>query len=194
MSFPSAADLLHLRKLTDRCPVAMLTTLGCDRNLVSRPMVPLEMDAQGSFWFFTDWRHVEIDHLGSANLSFADPVRGPCVSITGRSEIHVDRARIARLRSRSTRLPDAQGEGAWNLALLKFVSLHAEVWDMPREHVRRMSDLSESQKAARFIRFAATTQRPAQPHRAPTHTAFGTLMARAAFAWTRQGRDLARAA
>lgn len=191
---PAVADLLLLRKLTERCPVAMLTTQGPGRGLASRPMVPLEMDAQGAFWFFTDWRHVELEHLGPANLSFADPERGPCVSISGRSEIHVDRARIARLRSRSTRLPDAQGQGAWNLALLKFVSLSAEVWEMPREHLQRMSDLSESQQAARFIRFAAAAGvQPVAP-RVPATTAFGRLLARAAMGWPRPARGLERLA
>ncbi len=162
--------------------MAMLTTRGSDGSLLSRPMAPLEMDAQGAFWFFTDWRHVELDHLGDANLSFSDPAHGPCVSISGRSEIHVDRERIARLRSRSNRLADARGEEGWNLALLKFVSVRADVWDMPREHILRMSDLSESVRAARFIRVgAAAAPAPVQAPELPT-TAFGKLVAKAAMA------------
>ena len=72
---PAVADLLLLRKLTERCPLAMLTTQGPAQGLASRPMVPLEMDAQGAFWFFTDWRHVELEHLGPACLAFVDPLR-----------------------------------------------------------------------------------------------------------------------
>ena len=106
--------------------------------MLSRPMTPLEMDACGSFWFFTDWRHVELEDLGPANLVFTNPKTSGCVSISGRCEIHVDRLRIERLRRLSARLPDAEAADARNLTLLKFVSVSAEVWDASHETMQRI--------------------------------------------------------
>jgi len=41
----------------------MLTTIVSDGALAGRTMAPLEMDANGVLWFFTDLRPSKVNHL-----------------------------------------------------------------------------------------------------------------------------------
>ena len=44
-------ELMHVAKLIEDIPIAMLTTVQDDEAISSRPMAVLEMDAQGALWF-----------------------------------------------------------------------------------------------------------------------------------------------
>lgn len=170
-------EFMQLRTLTERCGFVMLTNLDADGHLVSRPMTPLEVDAFGTFWFFTDWRKVSMEDLGPANLVFSEAKSHACVSVSGRCEIQVDRARIERLRERSTRLPDAEAADARNLALLKFVSARVEFWDAADDSMRHMFDHAESVRSARVIQLRPWLKRRVTPQasRPAVATAFGQI-------------------
>lgn len=175
-------EFMQLRALTQRCGFVMLTNLDAEGHMVSRPMTPLEVDAFGSFWFFTDWRQVSLEDLGPANLVFSDAKSGACVSVSGRCEIQVDRARIERLRSHSARLPDAEAADARNLALLKFVSARVEFWDASSDAMRRMFDHAESVRSARVIQLRPWLKRRVTPAsgRPSAATAFSQIQEQAA--------------
>ena len=112
--------------------MVMLSSLDPDGALHTRPMTPLEMDGDGRLWFFTDLHAANAANLNVANVSFADPVRGTYVSLPGRSEIDTDCARIESLWPSFANHAYADGPGAANLALLKFVPDATEDWDAPR--------------------------------------------------------------
>ena len=136
--------LVDLCGLIQQIPVAMLTNLDADGNLVSRPMSPMEMDRNGALWFFIDLRHAKVEHMGAANLSFADADRATFVSMSGRGQIHMDRARIAQLWTPLVRPWFPDGADSEHLALLKFVPGAAEYWDAPHSKMMRMVALAAS--------------------------------------------------
>ena len=137
--------------LIEQIPVAMLTNIDADGNLVSRPMSPMEMDRNGALWFFIDLRHAKVEHMGAANLSFADANRATFVSMSGRGQIHMDRARIAQLWTPLVRPWFPDGADSEHLALLKFVPDAAEYWDAPHSKMMRMVALAASVIAGKPI-------------------------------------------
>lgn len=101
--------------------MVMLTSVDADGALLTRPMVPLEMDGNGRLWFFTDLRAGTFEHSNVAHLSFTDPARGNYVSLSGLGEIDTDRARIEQLWTLSATPGFPAGPDSTNLALLKFL-------------------------------------------------------------------------
>ena len=62
----SNAELTQLGELIEGMSVAMLTNIHSDGSLVSRPMAPLAMDANGVVWFLVDATSTD-DSLRSPN-------------------------------------------------------------------------------------------------------------------------------
>lgn len=137
-------ELTRLSKLVEGMSVAMMTTVDDDDALVSRPMSPLEMDAHGAMWFFTDLRSEKIEHLRAVNLSFADADKSIYVSISGRGEVHAEQARINELWTAFARPWFPEGKDSGNVALLKFVPSTAEYWDAPHSKMVRMFAMAAS--------------------------------------------------
>ena len=134
----SDPHLALLCKSIQNATVVMLTSLDADGAMLTRPMAPLEMDRSGGLWFFTDLRSAHIEHLRTANVSFADPAGGTYVSLFGRSEVCTDRARIERLWTTFANAAFPAGADSMYLALLKFVADPAERWDATDGNMRRM--------------------------------------------------------
>lgn len=125
----TSAELIHVSKLIENIPIAMLTNLDDDGALASRPMTALEMDAQGALWFFTDVQSSKVDHLRAVNLSFTDRDQGAYVSLSGHGEINADRARIQSLWTVLAKPWFPDGPDSSNLVLLKFIPDRADYWD-----------------------------------------------------------------
>jgi general stress protein 26 len=146
-----SAELSQICKMIGDMSVAMLTVVGDDGALTSRPMAPLEMDAQGALWFFTDVHSAKVDHLRAVNLSFADADKSTFVSLSGRGELHTDRARIERLWTPFAKPWFPEGPQSTNLALLKFVPDMAEYWDAPNSKMVRSFAMAASVLAGKPI-------------------------------------------
>lgn len=164
----SRADLAHVAQLISGIPVAMLTNIEADGDLASRPMVPVEMDADGALWFFTDLRSAKVEHLRVVNLSFSDIAAGTYLSLSGRGEIDTDPGRIQRLWTPLAQAWFPAGAEPGVLGLLKFVPDSADYWDAPKSRMVR----------AFGAMVAAITGKPApEPHE--THGAHADLSAAA---------------
>ena len=122
----------------------MLTTIESDGALASRPMAPLEMDANGALWFFTDMRSSKVDHIQVANLTFTDTGRGTYVSLSGSGEIDNDRGRIERLWTPMAKPWFLDGPASTALALVKFVPNVADYWDASNSRMVRAFSLIAS--------------------------------------------------
>lgn len=145
------ASLAHMAKLIDDIPIAMLTTLGADGALASRPMAGLEMDASGAIWFFTDVRSSKVDELDAVNLSYADQGQGTYVSLSGRCEIDTDREHIESLWTPFARPWFPDGPDSPDLALLKFVPDTADYWDAPNSKMVRAFGVIASMVAGKPV-------------------------------------------
>lgn len=134
----SNAELKQLGALIEDMSIAMLTSIHRDGALVSRPMSPLEMDADGVVWFFVDATTTNEHDLAVVNLSFSDEGAGTYVSISGRGEIDLDRTRKERMWTQDAKLWFPEGPSSPDLALLKVVPNAAEYWDAPHSRMVRM--------------------------------------------------------
>ena len=140
----SSTELIDLAKRVDGMKIAMMTTVDVDGALVSRPMAPIEMDATGAIWFFSDLRSEKVEHLRVVNVAFSDEGNATYVSISGRGEIHAERAHIEKLWTPFARPWFPEGPESSNLALLKFVPETAEYWDAPNSKMVRMLAMAAS--------------------------------------------------
>jgi general stress protein 26 len=147
----SSTDLIDLAKRVDGINVAMLTTLDPDGSLISRPMSPIEMDATGAIWFFTDLRSEKIEHLRAVNVAFSHEGNATYVSISGRGEIHAEQAQIKKLWTPFARPWFPDGPESTNIGLLKFIPETAEYWDAPSSRMVRMFAMAASVVAGKPI-------------------------------------------
>lgn len=144
-------ELSHICELIESIPVVMLTTFDNHGALVSQPMVPLEMDAQGALWFFTDLRSEKMEHLQVLNLGFVDAERATYVSISGHGEIHDDREEMQRLWTPMARPWFPDGVESTHLGLLKIVPHEAEYWDVPHSRMVRLVAMAASAVVGRPV-------------------------------------------
>ena len=147
----SSAALTQLGKLIEHIPVAMLTLQDSEGRLVSRPMSPLEMDVNGTLWFFTDVNSSKVEQLRKVNLSFADPARASYVSLAGHGQLEIDPAHIKQLWTPFMKPWFPDGPDSANLALLKVVPETAQYWDAPHSKMVRMAAMAASVVAGKPV-------------------------------------------
>lgn len=138
---PERTQLSHL---LENMKVAMLITADDSGRLLSRPMSPLALDADGALWFFTDMRSSKLEHLRVVNLSFVDVDNSTYVSVSGHGELSTDRVRIEALWTAYARPWFPDGPDSTNLGLLKIVPHSAEYWDAPDSRMVRMFAMAAS--------------------------------------------------
>ena len=147
----SNAERAQLASLIAPLTLAMLTRRDADNTLVSWPAAPLELDGNGALWFFFDLNLMAAEHIDAVNLSLSDPARGIHVSISGRGDLHVDRARIERLWTPFARHWFPRGPDAPGLVLLKVVPGRAEVWDAAQGRMVRALGIADVAAMSRRI-------------------------------------------
>lgn len=142
----NSPELAHVAHLIKDIPIAMLTHVDTTGTLSSRPMSPLEMDAQGAIWFFVDVRAEQAEHLRTLNLSFTDINHATYVSIAGTGEIDIDtgRAHIKHLWTPMARPWFPDGPDSEYLGFLKFLPESADYWDAPNSRMARAFGLIAS--------------------------------------------------
>lgn len=150
----------HLALQLQHHRVAMFTMHEPGVGLTSRPMTPLEMDAEGALWFMASRKalHILVGEPGDApkpvNLAFRgthpEKGEGDYVSVTGVAESVDDPRRKEALWSAVAR-PWFDGPGDPDLMLLKVTPWRAEIWDGPDSAVARTLSLAASVVAGRPI-------------------------------------------
>lgn len=122
----------------------MLTTPDSQGVLTSRPMMPLEVDANGAIWFFTKPSSDKEAPAGKVNLAFADPSDAKYVSISGSSTLIFDRAKVEELWSAAAKPWFPEGKEDPSLALLRVDVDDAEYWDSNSSRMVRMLAMAAS--------------------------------------------------
>jgi general stress protein 26 len=126
----------QLEKISDMIEdirIAMLTTVDEQGNLVSRPMAALQVDENGTVWFFTQRSSPKVDQIDNntnkVNLSFADVSDASYVSVSGTAQEFDDRAKIDELWNPQAKAWFPKGKDDPDLTLLKVHIDMAEYWD-----------------------------------------------------------------
>ena len=110
----------------------MLTVIGEDGVLASRPLTTQQTEFSGVLWFFVSKHPSWLPSLqrdNRVNISYAEPNDSLFVSVSGTASIVDDRAKIAELWTPMAKAWFPQGVDDPNLALLKLDVVRGEYWD-----------------------------------------------------------------
>lgn len=134
-------DIQTLSKLIKGIRFAMLTTAESDGTLRSRPMGTLDIDFDGTLWFFTQAsapKADEVRHDEHVNLSYADPDDNRFVSVSGTGQIVRDRQRMEKYWNPALKIWFKDGLDDPDLALLKVTVEQAEYWKSSSNSVGKL--------------------------------------------------------
>lgn len=125
----------HIAKLLENIDTAMMTTVGPDGFLVSRPLSTQEARFDGKrVWFFTEAdspKMGEIRRNPKVNLAYASKDKNTYLSVAGTAKVNNDRRRINALWSDAMKAFFPEGKNDPNLALLEVEVRTVEYWDGP---------------------------------------------------------------
>ncbi len=113
--------------------ITMMTTVGSDGSLDSRPMATQKTDEfDGTVWFLT--RHEsgkvsEVEHDAHVTLVYADPSDSKYVSAKGRAHVSTDRSRIHELWNPMYKAWFPDGEDDPQIAVLRVDITEAQYWE-----------------------------------------------------------------
>jgi general stress protein 26 len=133
-SHSGPGDLAKLVELIREIRVALLTTVDRDGRFHTRPVQTLQVEGDGSLWFFTDWSSPKVDELHHdvrVSLGYADPTRNVYVAVSGSGSLLRDIQKAKQLWSIEQRAYYPEGPEDERLALLRVVIEHAEYWIAP---------------------------------------------------------------
>lgn len=146
-------SIARLRDLIKDIKIAMLTTVGRDGALHSRPMATQEADFDGTLWFFTGQdtaKAGEVAEYRAVNVAYSNPDEHRYVSMSGPATLVRDRSKAEQLWNPAYRAWFPQGLDDPNLVLLRVDVEQAEYWD---------PGASRMQALAGFVKALATGQR-----------------------------------
>lgn len=122
-------------KLLENIDIAMLTTVGAEGYLVSRPLSTQQASFDGRHvWFFTEAdspKVGEIHRHPKVNLAYASKSRNTYVSIAGDARVSRDQGRIDALWNDALKAFFPKGKNDPNLVLLEIEVRTVEYWDGP---------------------------------------------------------------
>ena len=134
MSHSDPGDWLKLGALIRDIRVALLTTIDHDGRLHTRPVQTLQVDADRTLWFFTDWTSPKVDELHHdvrVSLGYADPAKNVYAAVSGSGRLFRDVQKAKQLWSVEQRAYYPAGPEDERLALLRVLIERAEYWIAP---------------------------------------------------------------
>jgi general stress protein 26 len=134
--------------------VAMMTTIGDDGRLESRPMAVMRADADGNIWFLTQDGTHKLEHLANVNLSFVDTADAEFLSICGSGSVVRDRDVIRELWSPRAKpwFPDGPDDPA--LVALKVEAESIEYWEASSSRMVRILEKARATATGTHFRGA----------------------------------------
>jgi general stress protein 26 len=124
-----------LGKLLEDIDIAMLTTIGRDGLLVSRPLSTQRSSYDGRrVWFFTEADSPKVGEIRrnpKVNLAYASKEKNTYVSLAGVASVNRDRALIGQFWNDALKAFFPGGKDDPNLVLLEVEPRTVEYWDGP---------------------------------------------------------------
>ena len=124
----------RVTELIRQARICMLTTIGVDGRLMSRPMGLQEAEFDGDLWFFAYADSAKVRQLRvnpEVNVAFSDQKHNAWVSLSGTAQEGFDRARAERLWNPILKTWFPDGLDTPGLTLIKVHTSSAEYWDSP---------------------------------------------------------------
>lgn len=131
-----------VRGLIKDTRLAMLTSVGPDGRLVSKPMATQDVEFDGEVWFIAERDSEKVRNIrANPNVNVAYAGSSAWVSLSGDASVVDDTARLAELWNTFT---DAWLEGGPdnpNNILIRVEATGAEYWDAPGSKVTQLVNL-----------------------------------------------------
>jgi general stress protein 26 len=127
-------DRAKVGELIRTIRVALLTTVDQDGHFHTRPLETLQVEADGTLWFFTDWSSHKVDELRRdmrVSLGYADPAKNVYVAVSGVGTLLRDPAKAREIWTIEQRAYYPEGFADERLALLRVRVERAEYWIAP---------------------------------------------------------------
>ncbi len=135
-------DIEQVADLIRGFRVAMLTTVDGDGELRSRPMATLDLDFDGTLWFFTaadSEKAADLERDARVAVSYVDEPNDRYVSLVGAARLVRDRQRMRDLWNPALRVWFSGGLDAPELALVEVTVTGGEYWDAPSSRLVRLA-------------------------------------------------------
>jgi general stress protein 26 len=129
---PAEGSPKKLRKLIKDIRIAMLTTVGADGGLHSRPMRTSEVSRDGELWFITKAGSPKAGEIATnqvVNVTYADAKSGRYVALSGVGRLLRDPEKVLELWNGKYKAWFPQGKNDPDLAILQVSVRRAEYWD-----------------------------------------------------------------
>ena len=130
-----------LNSLIKDIKIAMLTTVGEDGALLSRPMMTQDAEFDGTLWFFTSDdspKAKEVGHTSRVNLTFSAPNEYRFVSVSGDAEVIHDKEKAKEFWKPAYHAWFPGGLEDPHLALIRVTVHSAQYWDSPSSKVKQL--------------------------------------------------------
>lgn len=163
----NSSELDKLKAQIKGITTAMFTTQGLNGNLHTRPMAALEMDPDGTLWFFTYRESNKVQEIQKDNrvaLGFSDPGSETYVATSGLAEEVSDPAKVNELWGDFLKTWFPNGKDDPSLTLLKVTTHAGEYWDRPGGKMMLFFEIAkgaltgESDKSGRDEKLGAEPQ------------------------------------
>ncbi len=138
------AEMQKVADMLKDIKFAMLTSVGNDGRLRSRPMTTIDISPDGSLWFFTDEHSEKTNDLSThpqVNVAYSDIKNDTYVSVTGRASVSQDRQQMETHWSPMLKAWFPKGLDDPNIALLKVEIESAEFWDVKSSKMTQLFDM-----------------------------------------------------
>lgn len=136
------------KKLVKEINICMfITNTDADTNEHTRPMATIDVEDNGTLWFFTDLRSIKVEEVSKerkAHLVYAHPGKESYLDVWGMATVVTDRQQIKDKWSPMVKAWFPDGVDDPNLALLKIVPYKNYYWD------------AETGKMVQFLKMAAS--------------------------------------
>lgn len=138
--------LKKFRKLVDDIKVCMFITNNETEHEHTRPMHTIEVENDGTLWFFTDIRSIKVEEVATdrqVHLTYAHPGKDSYLDVRGTASVVTDRQVIKDKWSPVVKAWFPKGSDDPNAALLRVNPMRTYYWD------------AETGKMIQFIKMAA---------------------------------------
>lgn len=124
--------LQKLKELIDEVKVCMFATIDNEYQITSRPMQVIQVEDEGTIWFFTNEFSGKVEDISRENtvyLMFSHPGKNSYLHVKGTCSVLEDRQKIDELWSPVLKAWFPEGKDDPKLCLLKVEAQDASYWD-----------------------------------------------------------------
>lgn len=109
-----------------------ITNNRADAETHTRPMATVDVEKDGTLWFYTDRRSIKVDEVAKdhdVHLVYAHPGKDCYLDVWGKASVVTDRQQIKEKWTPMVKVYFAKGAEDPNLALLKVSPQDCYYWD-----------------------------------------------------------------